>query len=477
MKSAADNLLGLINDLLDFSKIEAGKLELDISEFSLRSALCDTLRALKLRAKAKGLQFACDVDAVVPDTLLGDAGRLRQVLLNLVGNAVKFTDTGEIALRVTVADTQPDGNTVLHFSVADTGIGIPPEKQQKIFRAFEQEDTSTTRKYGGTGLGLTIAARLVELMGGAISVTSAPGKGSTFAFTARFQVQPEGASRSAHVLPGVDSVPSEVVAAAGRPLRVLVAEDNDFNSQLIEQLLVRRGHHVSLAQNGREALAILRDSSFDLLLLDIHMPELDGFEVTQEIRRRERETLGHLPIVALTARSRSEDRDRCLAAGMDEFLTKPFRADDLWAVIDRLHHAPTLAAEHETMPTVALDAVTILAACGGDESLLQKMCHSFQSRLPDHVATLERALEQQDAGRLREAAHKLCGMLATFSVEAGNTAAQLEEGAAQGRLDECRMLVPQLTALSHGLVEAVGGLSVDALESAAEVSRSVGTPA
>ena len=173
VKSAADNLLGLINDLLDFSKIEAGKLELDISEFSLRTRLCDTLRALKLRAKAKGLQFACDVDAAVPDTLLGDAGRLRQVLLNLVGNAVKFTDTGEIALRVAAAETQPDGNTVLHFCVADTGIGIPTEKQQKIFRAFEQEDTSTTRKYGGTGLGLTIAARLVELMGGAISVTSA----------------------------------------------------------------------------------------------------------------------------------------------------------------------------------------------------------------------------------------------------------------------------------------------------------------
>ncbi len=478
VKSAADNLLGLINDLLDFSKIEAGKLELDISEFSLRSALCDTLRALKLRAKAKGLQFACDVDAAVPDTLLGDAGRLRQVLLNLVGNAVKFTDTGEIALRVAAADTQPGGDTVLHFSVADTGIGIPTEKQQKIFRAFEQEDTSTTRKYGGTGLGLTIAARLVELMGGAISVTSAPGKGSTFAFTARFQIQPEGASRPAHVLPDVDSVASELEAAPARPLRVLVAEDNDFNAQLIEQLLVRRGHHVSLAQNGREALTMLRDSAFDLLLLDIHMPELDGFEVTEEIRRRERESFGRLPIVALTARSRSEDRDRCLAAGMDEFLTKPFRADDLWAAIDRLQHAQTPAAEQdEQTPAVALDATTILAACGGDESLLQKMCHSFQSRLPDHVATLERALEQQDATRLRESAHKLCGMLATFSVEAGNLAAQLEECAAQSRLQECRTLVPQLALLSHDLVESVDGLSVAALQSSVAVSGSVGTPA
>ena len=223
---------------------------------------------------------------------------------------------------------------------------------------------------------------------------------------------------------------------------------------------------------------MLCDSAFDLLLLDIHMPELDGFEVTEEIRRRERESLGHLPIVALTARSRSEDRDRCLAAGMDEFLTKPFRADDLWAVIDRLQHTQTPAAEQdEQTPAVALDATTILAACGGDESLLQKMCHSFQSRLPDHVATLERALEQQDATRLRESAHKLCGMLATFSVEAGNLAAQLEECAAQNRLQECRTLVPQLALLSHDLIESVDGLSVAALQSSVAVSGSVGTPA
>ena len=267
------------------------------------------------------------------------------------------------------------------------------------------------------------------------------------------------------------------MTAPGRPLRVLVAEDNDFNAQLIEQLLVRRGHHVSLAQNGREALAMLRDSTFDLLLLDIHMPELDGFEVTQEIRRRERESFGHLPIVALTARSRSEDRDRCLAAGMDEFLTKPFRANDLWAVIDRLHHAPPAAEPDEQTPAVALDATTILAACGGDESLLAKMCHSFRSRLPDHVATLERALEAQDAPRLREAAHKLCGMLATFSVEAGNLAAQLEESAAQNRLQECRTLVPQLALLSRDLIESVDGLSVAALQSSVAVAGSVGTPA
>ena len=186
MKSAGDNLLGLINDLLDFSKIEAGKLELDISEFSLGAALSDTLRALKVRADAKGLHFSWDVRPEVPDSLVGDAGRLRQVLLNLVGNAVKFTDAGKVSVRVNVADAARDGLVALRFTVTDTGIGIPQEKQQRIFRAFEQEDTSTTRKYGGTGLGLTIADRLVALMGGSIFVESEPGKGSTFAFTVCF---------------------------------------------------------------------------------------------------------------------------------------------------------------------------------------------------------------------------------------------------------------------------------------------------
>ena len=193
VKSAADNLLGIINDLLDFSKIEAGKLELDPADFSLRAAVGDTLRALAVRAHKKGLELICQVQPDVPDALVGDAGRLRQVLLNLVGNAIKFTDEGEVVVRVEVAGdgrAAPRAEVGLRFTVRDTGIGIPPDKQERIFRAFEQEDTSTTRKYGGTGLGLTIAARLVALMGGTITVDSEPGRGSTFAFTARFGRQP-----------------------------------------------------------------------------------------------------------------------------------------------------------------------------------------------------------------------------------------------------------------------------------------------
>ena len=227
VKSAADNLLGIINDLLDFSKIEAGKLELDPADFSLRAALGGTLRTLAMRAHKKGLELVSHVQPDVPDALVGDAGRLRQVLLNLVGNAIKFTEEGEVVVRVEVAsDPAPAGEVGLRFAVSDTGIGIPPDKQEKVFRAFEQEDTSTTRKYGGTGLGLTIAARLVALMGGTITVESEPGRGSTFAFTARFGRQPH---------------PAEPVAA--RPpvllynLPVLIVDDNATNRHILEEWL------------------------------------------------------------------------------------------------------------------------------------------------------------------------------------------------------------------------------------------------
>jgi CheY-like chemotaxis protein len=305
-------------------------------------------------------------------------------------------------------------------------------------------------------------------MGGVISVDSQPGEGSTFAFTACFQPQAEPVDKVAELNQHeAGALPRGQGLMPAQSLRVLVAEDNDFNAQLIEQLLIRRGHLVSIAQDGRDALAQLGDSTFDLLILDIHMPKLDGFEVTGTIRRRERDTGGHLPIIALTARSRSEDRDKCLAAGMDEFLTKPFRADDLWTVIDRVFGNRQARPTNGDLsqPRAAFDFATILAACGGDESLLRKMCQSFQDRIPGHLAALEDALGQQDALRLREAAHKICGMMATFSADAGDVASKLEESAACGRLEECRSLVPRLVAMGSELGESVGTLSVDALRS------------
>jgi PAS domain S-box-containing protein len=663
VKSAADNLLGIINDLLDFSKIEAGKLELDPADFSLRAALGDTLRTLAMRAHKKGLELVSDVLPDVPDALVGDAGRLRQVLLNLVGNAIKFTEEGEVVLSVVTTDVTSDESRVtsentgegetsasslvtrhssivtlkpslvtLKFAVSDTGIGIPPDKQEKVFRAFEQEDTSTTRKYGGTGLGLSIAARLVALMGGTITVQSEPGRGSTFAFTAKFGRQPNPTEKRPALPPVVlrdlrvfvvddnatnrrileewlrnwQMSPTAVgdgmaamdalweAASAGRPyplvlldarmpgadglalaarireraaltairiilltsgdrpgdtarsrelridahllkpvqqdelletiyrvmerrdaerrdegggmrvekknslasslihhpssinpsgspssiipsgssssLRILLAEDNEFSARFLERFLTRPGHRVQLATNGREALNMAEAKGIDLILLDVHMPEMDGFQVVQALRRRELTSGGHLPVIALTARSRKEDRERCLAAGMDDFLTKPVRPAELLAAIDRLVLTPggsrgvSQAGRQETGERRRLlDPDALLAACGENAELLRGICQDFQIYLPVQLAEVGAALGRQDAPRLREAAHKLCALLFAFSTSAGDVASDLEDHAAQGRLEEARPLVEQLQTMSQELLGLAACLSLETL--------------
>jgi PAS domain S-box-containing protein len=607
VKSAADSLLVIIDDLLDFAKIESGKMELHPADFSLRSAVGDTLRALAVRAHNKGLELVCRVQPDVPDALVGDAGRLRQVLLNLVGNAIKFTEHGEVVVSVRPGEeggAPASAPVSVHFEVRDTGIGIPPHKQQSIFRAFEQEDSSTTRKYGGTGLGLSISYQLVGMMGGTISVDSAPGQGSTFRFTARFgrgPAQAEPAARpglprglrvlvvddnatnrrllgdwlrgwqteprvlgdgptaldallraaglgepyplvlldsrmpemdgltlaarvrgqpqlagtrlilltsgdrpgdwermeelrvEAHLLKPVQK--EELLETIGRvmaprddkvtgrqgdkategepagpvplssvgSLRILVAEDNEFNVQLLEMLLARRGHRVRLASTGTETLALARQGGFDLLLLDIHMPELDGFGVARAIREWERAGVGRLPIIAFTARSRAEDRRRCLEAGMDDFLSKPVQIGELWAAIDR-----AAAARGPTPPAGPglLDPAVVLAACGGDDVILGKICQTLRARLPDHLSAVQEALTAADAPRLREAAHKLCGMVSAFSTLAAAVASDLEDRAAGGQVDECRPLAGRLGAMCKALAGEVDGLSVEALAGA-----------
>jgi PAS domain S-box-containing protein len=624
VKSAADSLLGVINDLLDFSKIEAGKLELIQADFSLRAAVGDTLRALAVRAHKKGLELIYQVQPDVPDSLIGDAGRLRQVLLNLAGNAVKFTDEGEVVVHVEISKGDAPsfpaaGDVGLRFTVRDTGIGIPTEQQERIFRAFEQEDTSTTRKYGGTGLGLTIAARLVGLMGGTIAVDSAPGRGSTFAFTARFGRQPhatESASaqppssagarlqnlpvlvvddngtnrqildewlrnwqmnptavgggmaamdalwhRAANDgpyalvlldarMPDADGLTvaamirerAELAATriilltsgerpgdpartrglridaqllkpvqqdelletiyrvmsrshgnasplartksrrlagtapipAATPLHILVAEDNELSAQVLEQSLIRQGHRVRVASNGREVLTLTERGGFDLVLLDVHMPELDGFQVVRAVRERESTAGGHLPIIALTARSRKEDRERCLAAGMDDFQTKPIRPAELLAAIDRvLRVHPSRQSRKQDL----VDAPVLLAACGGDPMLLRKLCQMLTARVPEHLAALRDALVDQDAPRLREAAHKCCGMLSEFSGAAGELAGSLEDLAAGTQIDQAAPILEQLESIAHELVEQIDGITVEELRHQAEAvdERSVTT--
>ena len=328
VRRCADALLAIINDILDFSKIEAGKLSLESIAFDLRVLVSDVVTPLAVRAAQKGVALRTCVDADVPETLLGDPGRLQQTLVNFVGNAVKFTDRGEVVVRVSrLEDMGEDG--WLHFEIADTGIGIPAEKQAAVFEAFSQADGSTTRRYGGTGLGLTIASQLITLMGGDVSVESVPDVGSTFRFTARF----------ATPAPAVGAVAVEsrkTPTADSRSLRVLVAEDNPVNQLLAVHLLQKAGHTVRVAQNGVEAVAAFDDEKFDCILMDVQMPEMGGLETTAAIRDREVQRGGHVPIIALTAHAMQGDRERCEQAGMDGYLSKPIRREDLLAEIDRV---------------------------------------------------------------------------------------------------------------------------------------------
>ena len=345
VKSAADSLLGIINDLLDFSKIEAGKLELVPADFSLRGAVGDTLRTMAVRAHKKGLELIYQVQPDVPDALIGDAGRLRQVLLNLAGNAVKFTDEGEVVVRVEIQGDGPPpspgaGEVGLRFTVRDTGIGIPPDQQERIFRAFEQEDTSTTRKYGGTGLGLTIAARLAALMGGTITVESVPGRGSTFAFTARFGRQPHPP----------EPVPAQPPVSL-HDLPVLVVDDNATNRHILEEWLRGRRMDPTAVGDGMAAMDALwhraaNGRPYALVLLDARMPDTDGLAVVAMIR--ERAELATTRIILLTSGERPGDPARIRELRIDAQLLKPVQQDELLETIYRVmsrsqHNAPPSA--------------------------------------------------------------------------------------------------------------------------------------
>ncbi|HPM79990.1 MAG TPA: ATP-binding protein [Candidatus Anammoximicrobium sp.] len=341
---SGESLLGIVNEILDFSKIEAGKVELESSEFSIRELVGDTMKSLAFRAERKNLKLACHVPADAPETLVGDPARLQQVILNLVGNAIKFTEAGEVVVRV-ACRPRSDGRVELQGDVMDTGIGIPADKQAAIFEAFTQADGSTTRRFGGTGLGLSICVRLLDLMGGRIWVESQVGCGSTFHFTAQLTepVKPSELRQTiGRVLPAAPGdVPPSVARGRTRPvsvppmrpLRILLAEDSLLNQKLAVGLLSKWGHTVTVANNGLEAVSAATQQHFDLVLMDIMMPEMNGFEATEAIRRQERERGGRVPIVALTAHALKGDRERCLEAGMDAYVSKPVRQEELHQAI------------------------------------------------------------------------------------------------------------------------------------------------
>jgi signal transduction histidine kinase/ActR/RegA family two-component response regulator len=323
VKHSAEALLGIIDDVLDFSKIEAGKMAIELAPFPLRKCLENTLKTLAPRARAKNIGLRLELDPSVPEDVIGDQGRLRQVLINLVGNAIKFTSSGEVSVEVSVDNSNNSG---VHFAVRDTGIGIALEKQSVIFEAFSQADGSTTRQFGGTGLGLTISSRLAEAMQGRLWVESTLGKGSCFHFIARLEEAPQR----------LEPPRPDTMVRTPRPggLNILLAEDNTVNQRVAVHLLKKEGHRIVVTSNGKEAVAAWRSQWFDLVLMDVQMPEMDGIEATAEIRRRENGS--HTPIVALTAHAMAGDRERCLAAGMDDYLTKPISRTALLEILARV---------------------------------------------------------------------------------------------------------------------------------------------
>jgi CheY-like chemotaxis protein/HPt (histidine-containing phosphotransfer) domain-containing protein len=570
-KTSADALLTLVNDLLDFSKIEARKLQLDHVGFNFRDTVEDAIRVLALRAHHKGLELACDIRPEVPQALAGDPLRLRQVVVNLVGNAIKFTDRGEVVLRVQ-PESQLDGEVRLHFSVTDTGIGIPPEKQKLIFEAFSQADNSTTRRYGGTGLGLAISQQLVELMGGRIWVESHAGQGSTFHFTATFEVrtpagferdslghqltnlpvlivddnetnrrileevltnwhmQPVAADGSAAALAAMEKSAAEnhlfkvilldahmpmmdgfglaeriqkdprcrgikliMLTSAGQPedvsrcqtlgisayltkpvkqselldvivsvlspreqqpslasqprrgsrsirrrLKVLLAEDNAVNQLLASRILESLDHHVTVVSNGREALSAAQAGRFDLIVMDVQMPEMDGFEATAAIRKLEKATGKHIPIIAMTAHAMKGDRERCLAASMDGYVSKPIRVADVEQAVTQAMAAnqSSDAGSTSTAEDSLVDEAAILSGMDGNRKLLRDLTRIFVADCPKQLVEIKAAIQMGDTERLRRAAHALKGSVGNFGAKkAFETASQLETMGKTGKLD------------------------------------------
>jgi len=322
--ASAASLMQVINDILDVTKIEAGRLAVEPVTFRLREWLDVSAKPFAMKAREKRLGFSTDVAPDVPDEIVCDPMRLRQILTNLMGNGIKFTEHGDVTVRLQVHE-RTASELMLLISVADTGIGIPLDQQASVFEAFTQADGSTTRRYGGTGLGLTISHTLVELMSGRLWLESEPGRGSTFYFTVKVG------------LPAGDAAPIGLASApTTTTLNVLLVDDNVVNRQLGARLLEKQGHTVTVATGGREALQILEDARFDVVVMDVQMPDVDGLQATTTIRAAEEKTGAHLPIIAMTAHAMSGDRERCLQAGMDGYVSKPIDRERLIAEIRRV---------------------------------------------------------------------------------------------------------------------------------------------
>ena len=453
---SGENLLDIINDVLDFSKIEAGRLELAPVDFPLRAALREVIESFSERASRKGLSLECSVGEDIPDPLHGDAVRLRQVLNNLIGNAIKFTEAG----RISVAVERAQGDA-LRFSVSDTGIGIDAEDRALIFDAFAQADVSHSRRYGGTGLGLSISRQLIELMGGRLGLESTPGQGSTFWFEVPFAP----ATRAI-----VESAPTATARALPRLHgHVLLAEDNAVNEVVAGAMLESFGLRVSVAQNGRQALEAVAAQAFDVVLMDCQMPEMDGFEAARRIRRREAEkgvpAAARQTIVAVTANAIEGDRERCLAAGMDDYLSKPFSKADLHALLSRwlaagkpaaADHSAPVPVGHADVREEAVDADTIdetvldrLAALQrpGKVGVVEQVVGLYLDDSGRALVTLREALSRHDLAAATQHAHNLKSSSGHVGATGLSTHfAALERAARAGDADRAASLLPAAEA-------------------------------
>ena len=457
VQRSGETLLAIIDDILDFSKIEAGKFELEFVDFDLRDKIDGVVELLGERVRRKGLKLSVNVDAAVPALLRGDPVRLCQVLNNLVSNAIKFTDRGGIAITARIAEPLPGDSPRglrVRFAVSDTGIGLDPEQRSRVFAAFAQADGSTTRKYGGTGLGLTISKQLVELHGGEMGVESEPGGGSSFWFTMLFESASETSEvRRASPVPG------------NRRLRghVLLVEDNLVNQEVAAGMLKAFGLAVTSAENGEQALAAFASARPDLILMDCQMPILDGYEATRQIRAREsaEHVARRTPIIALTANAISGDRERCTEAGMDDYLPKPFRRSDLFASVTRWIPAGSEAegepqvspppADGEPAPdaidtqaidTQAIDtqAIDLIASSQGpgEPDLLGRIVALYRSSGADQVRELETAMRAGDAKTAGRAAHSLKSSSAQLGAgRLSARCARIEAACRLGRVQDC----------------------------------------
>ena len=487
--SCGDNLLSLINNALDFSKIEAGCLELDNQPFALRPALKEVIDLLSVQAAARGVALACEVDPRIPEVLVSDVTRVRQILFNLISNSVKFTPSGgRVDLVVTghhLSETVENHGHVgaidpwmFHFTVRDTGEGIPEEKLHRLFLPFSQVDASTSRKHGGTGLGLAICHRLCEMLGGAIWLESEPGMGSNFEFTVKAAAVPNALDpKSADELPPVPPEPAVPVArlqeaherlnganhhapASLMHLRILLAEDNPVNQRVALGLLKQIGQTATVTDNGRQAVDALENGEFDLVLMDIQMPEMDGLEATREIRRRWPEGPRRPYIIAMTANAMTGDREKCLEAGMDDYISKPVKANRLKTALEQCCElraaVAAVAAHHLDIPGVtppvdaavlnrdSLEALKSLQS-EGDDGFLKEMIELFLADTPSRFADMDAALAQGQQQDFVRAVHSIKGASANFGADAlHDLCAEVEQMGRAGQMHESQPKIQEI---------------------------------